>query len=192
MNQSTYVDVLVPRAAMHARVRDVVAVLLGSALVALCAQIAIPLPFTPVPITGQTFAVLIIGAVLGSKRGSLALIAYLAEGAAGLPVFAGWQSGIGPLLGPTGGYLIGFVGAAYAIGWLAERGFDRNVLRSVGAMFVGKVIIFACGMAWLSFYVGPNRVVALGLMPFLPGAVIKVILAALVLPAAWRWFGRKA
>lgn len=167
------------------QVRDVLLVLVGSLLMALCAQIVIPLQ--PVPITGQTFGVLLIGAALGSKRGAAAMLAYIAEGALGLPFFAGGVSGLAILTGTTAGYLVGFVVAAYVIGLLAERGLERSIRTSLVPFFVGTVIIYIFGVSWLAIVLGDfGKAVALGLTPFLVGDVIKLIAAAIVLPLAWK------
>ncbi|MGB9890072.1 MAG: biotin transporter BioY [Anaerolineae bacterium] len=157
----------------------------GSVWVGLMAQIAIPLPFTPVPITGQTFGVLLVGALLGSRRGALALGLYLLEGIAGLPVFAGGSGGLARLLGPTGGYLVGFVAAAAVTGWLCERGGDRRVLTAVLAMLAGNLVIYLFGLPWLACLVGPERALIMGLWPFIPGDLLKLTLAVLALPSAW-------
>jgi biotin transport system substrate-specific component len=186
----TYADLARPRAATTgtatALAFDAGLVVAGSLVVALAAQVAVPLPFTPVPLTMQPFAVLLVGALLGSRRGALAMLAYLAEGAAGLPVFAGGAAGIGRILGPTGGYLMGFVPAAFVTGSLAERGWDRRFLTTWAAMALGSACIFAFGLAWLARFTGPSRVLELGLYPFVVGDVLKQILGALVLPGAWR------
>ena len=150
-----------------------------SLLTALMAKIAIPLPFTPVPITGQTFAVLLTGALLGSRLGTATMLAYILEGSVGLPVFARATPA-------SYGYLAGFVAAAFIVGWLAERGWSRDVLRSVLAMIAGEVAIYVFGLAWLSRYVGWGQVLALGLFPFLIGDAVKLIAAALIVPAGWR------
>ena len=168
-------------------IRSLYLIVLGSLLLAALAQIEIILPFTPVPITGQTFGVLLISAALGSKRGAAAMILYISEGALGLPFFAGGASGLGILTGATAGYLVGFVGAAYAVGWMAERGLERSVRTSVIPFLVGTFIIYVCGVAWLSIVLGSfGRAVTLGVVPFLLGDVIKLIAAALALPAAWK------
>lgn len=164
--------------------REVVLALAGLLLIALGARVQIPLQ--PVPITGQTFAVLLVGALLGARRGALTVTGYLLLGLAGLPVFAGGAAGIGRLLGPTGGYLIGFVGAAWVAGWLAERGWDRRLTTAALAMLIGNGVIYLCGLPWLSLYVGWERVIPLGLAPFIMGDLIKIALAALVLPLGWR------
>ncbi len=165
--------------------QEVLLILSGSLLVGLMAQIAISLPFTPVPITGQTFGVLLVGALLGSRRGALALGLYLLEGIAGLPVFAGGTGGPARLLGPTGGYLLGFVAAAGVTGWLCERGWDRRVFTAALAMLVGNIVIYLFGLPWLALFVGPEKALMMGLWPFIPGDALKLTLAALALPSAW-------
>lgn len=174
-----------PRAADW--LRDVVLIVLGTLFVASLAQVKIPLPFTPVPLTGQTFAVLLVGATLGSKRGAAAMALYIALGAFGLPVFAGGESGLAYLSGATLGYLVGFVMAAYVIGLLAERGLERSVRTSIIPFLVGTIIIYACGVAWLTVILGSfGQAIAAGLLPFLIGDALKLIAAALVLPGAWK------
>ena len=169
-----------------AGLRDILLILTGSWLVAIFAQIEIPLQ--PVPITGQTFAVLLIGALLGSKRGAAAMTAYIFQGAAGLPFFAGGASGLGILSGATAGYLLGFIGAAYAVGWLAERGLERSVRTSILPFLVGTVIIYFFGVTWLSIVLGSfEKALQFGLLPFLIGDAIKIVLAAVAMPAAWKF-----
>lgn len=168
---------------------NLVLIIGASLLIAGTAQLTIPLPFSPVPITGQTFGVLVVGLALGSRRGALALLAYLAEGAAGLPVFAGYRAGLAVLLGPTGGYLIGFVAAAWLVGRLAERGFDRSLPKTLLAFALGNATIYAFGLAWLSRFVPWPETMAAGLTPFLIGDALKALLAALWLPAARRLMG---
>ncbi len=167
------------------RVRDILLIATGSLLVAGMAQVRIPLPFTPVPITGQTFAVLVVGAALGSKRGASSLALYLLLGLAGLPFFAGGASGLAILAGPTGGYLVGFILAAYLVGLLAARGLDRRVPSALLAFLAGEIVIYLFGVAWLSVYLGIPHALMAGLLPFLAGDAIKLAAAALVLPAAW-------
>jgi biotin transport system substrate-specific component len=184
------IDAVVPRPGARASVllRDAGIVLGASVLMALLAQLTIPLPV--VPITGQTLGVLLFGASLGSKKGSLAMLAYLAEGALGAPVFAGGAGGIAVLVGPTAGYLYGFVVAAFVVGWLAERGLDRNPFTAAVAMLVGTVAMYAVALPWLSFYVPGDELLSVGLLPFIPGALVKLVLAAALLPAAWKLLGR--
>ncbi|MBM2827399.1 MAG: BioY protein, partial [Dehalococcoidia bacterium] len=148
---TTLADVIVPRGGIlqNALVRDVILILAFSWFVALCAQIRVPLPFTPVPITGQTLGVLLTGAVLGSKRGGLSLLVYAAQGAIGLHVFTpGTTWGMSRIMGPSGGYIIGFVIAAFVIGWLAERGWDRRHVAA--AMLIGNVAVYVPGLLWLA------------------------------------------
>jgi biotin transport system substrate-specific component len=191
-NALTLTDLARPRAAGRALVYDASLVVTGSLLVALAAQLEIRLPFTPVPWTGQTFAVLLVGALLGARRGALALLAYLSEGLAGMPVFAGGAFGAGALMGPTGGFLLGFVPAAAVTGALAERGWDRRFLTTWTAMAIGSACLFACGLPWLAAFVGWDRVLALGVLPFVPGDVAKQVLAAILLPGAWKLARRTA
>lgn len=167
--------------------RDLVLIVAGSLLMAGLAQVQIPLPFTPVPITGQTFGVLLVGAALGSKRGLLSMLLYLAEGAIGLPFFAGASGGLHVLVGATAGYLVGFVVAAYILGLLAERGLERTIRTSFVPFLVGTVIIYIFGVAWLSVVLGNfAQAIVAGLLPFVVGDLIKLVLAALALPAAWK------
>ncbi|MCM8746245.1 biotin transporter BioY [Thermomicrobium sp. CFH 73360] len=169
---------------------NVALVVAGSLLTALAARVSLPLPFTPVPITGQTFAVLLVGAVLGSRRGAASMALYVAQGLAGLPVFAGGKAGLAVLLGPTGGYLVGFIAAAFVTGWLAERGWDRQPLATAVAMALGNIAIYLFGVSWLAAFVGIERAPLLGLVPFLPGDALKIVLATLALPGAW-WVVRR-
>lgn len=159
----------------------------ASLLIAAAAQVAIPLPFTPVPLTGQTFGVLLTGMALGSRRGALAVALYVLEGAVGLPFFAGGAAGLAKLLGPTGGYLFAFPIAAFVAGLLAERGWDRKPLTTVLGMLLASLTIFFFGALWLSYFVGGIvPAVVQGVVPFLPGDIIKSLLAAALLPAAWK------
>ncbi len=175
-------------------VRNIVLAVLGT--VALWISAKINVPFYPVPMTMQTFAVLVIGMAFGWRLGAATVLLYLAEGAAGLPVFAGTpEKGIGLayMMGPTGGYLVGFVLAAGAVGWLAGRGWDRNVFWTLAVMVIGTAIIFIPGLLWLGAVIGWDKpVLEFGLIPFMPGAAFKIALAAAVLPLAWRWVGRRS
>ena len=170
---------------------DLTLIAAGSLVIALSAQVAIPLPFSPVPVTGQTFGVLLVASLLGRVRGTAAVLAYLAEGAAGLPVFAGAAAGPAKLLGPTGGYLAGFALGAYVCGWLAERGWDRAPLRTTASMILGNIAIFALALPWLARFVGASNVWALGFWPFLPGDIVKIGLAAALLPLGWKALGAR-
>ncbi|MGH6933019.1 MAG: biotin transporter BioY [Dongiaceae bacterium] len=159
----------------------------GSLFIAACAQIAVPLQ--PVPITMQTFAILTIGAAYGWRLGAATVAAYLLEGAIGLPVFAEFKSGLPVLFGPTGGYLFGFVVAAAMVGWLAEQGWDRNILKTAIAMLAGNALIYVPGLVVLAAFVGGDKVLESGLTPFLVGDALKLVLAACLLPLAWRIIG---
>jgi biotin transport system substrate-specific component len=173
-----------PRDALHFRTRalnDALLVAGGSLFLALCAQLSIRLPFSPVPITGQTFAVLVLGGLLGSRRGALSVLAYLAEGMVGLPVFAGGGSGPLWLLGPTGGYLIGFVAAAWLVGWLLARLSDGSVASTLVIVLAGSATIYLLGLPWLARFVAADGAIALGLLPFLAGDLVKIAVATAVL-----------
>jgi biotin transport system substrate-specific component len=184
------IDALWPKqeATASRALRTIVLVLAGTALMALSAKLQVPM--WPVPMTMQTFAVLVIGMAYGWRLGGATLLAYLAEGAAGLPVFAS-GAGLAYMAGPTGGYLVGFVVAATLVGWLGERGWDRGVALTLAAMALGTAVIFAFGVAWLSTLIGFAPAIANGMTPFLLGAAIKIALAAAVLPYAWRLIGRR-
>jgi biotin transport system substrate-specific component len=167
-------------------------IVLGALFTAALAQVKIPLPFTPVPLTGQTFAVLLLGATLGATRGAASMALYIALGALGLPVFAGGASGIAYLAGATLGYLVGFVVAAYVIGLMAERGLERSMRTSVIPFLVGTILIYICGVAWLTILLGSlSKAITAGLLPFLIGDAIKLIAASLAVPAAWKSVGRE-
>ena len=170
--------------------RDTLLVLAFSLVTALSAQIAVPLPFSPVPLTGQTFGVLLTGALLGPRLGALAMLLYLAEGACGLPFFAGGAGGAARFAGPTGGYLAAYPLAAGLVGWLATRGWDRRPLTMLAAMLTGSVVIFALGAAWLAHFPHVFNTLVQGVLPFLPGDAVKALLAAGLLPLGWKWIGR--
>jgi len=183
----TLADVAAPRSSVLLNVLLVVAT---SLVTAGAAQLELRLPWTPVPITGQTFAVLLSGAVLGARRAFLGQSLYLAQGAAGLPFFSGGAAGFAHLLGPTGGYLIAFPFAAALTGVLAERGWDRRPLTMFAAMLLGSTVIFALGLAQLSDFVPRGALLASGLLPFIPGDLIKSALAAGAFPMIWKLVSR--
>ncbi|HEV8128777.1 MAG TPA: biotin transporter BioY [Candidatus Eisenbacteria bacterium] len=187
---TTLVDRLRHPASSRALTFDLPLVLASSGLLALSAQIAVPLPFSPVPVTAQTLALTLLAAALGRARASAMAFAYLVEGAAGLPVFAGGSAGAHILVGPTGGYLAGFVPAAWLVGALAERGFDRRFWTTALAMFAGNGVVLLFGAAWLARFVGAERALTLGVAPFLVGDVVKTVIAAVLLPLSWRALGR--
>jgi len=185
----TVADLVRPADRRLAHFYDALLIAGGSLAIALSAQIAVR---DPVPITGQTFAVLMLAALLGSRRGVLCILTYLAEGLLGLPVFAQGKAGLVAFLGPTGGYLVGFVFAAWIVGTLSERTWDRRVLGTVAAMALGSAAIYACGLTWLlclvHLFAKPlgAGVLAVGLYPFLIGDVLKIALAATLLPSGWK------
>lgn len=183
----TLADVAAPRANA---LMQVTLVVLASLVTALAAQVEIRLPWTPVPITGQSFAVLLSGVVLGARRAFMAQMLYLIEGCAGLPVFSGGAAGFLHLVGPSGGYLVGFPFAALATGLLAERAWDRKPLTMFVTMLAGSSVIFALGLAQLARFMPGDQVLQSGLLPFLPGDLIKSGLAAGVFPLVWRWVAR--
>jgi biotin transport system substrate-specific component len=169
------------------------ALVVGFALLtALLAQITIPLWFTPVPITGQTFSVLLAGAVLGWRAGAASMSLYWVLGATGLPFYAEARGGWQVATGATGGYLVGFVVAAALIGYLAERRQDRGIATAVPAFIAGTVVIYLFGVAWLArqLGVGATEAMELGLVPFVIGDLVKAALAGVALPTAWRLVGR--
>ena len=164
--------------------RDMLLMVGGTFLIALCARLEIPA--YPVPITGQTFGILLIAALLGSRRGVLSVMGYLSLGAMGLPVFAGCATGLTAFAGPTAGYIIGFIFAAFTVGSLCERGWDRSVSTTILAMLAGSVAIYVPGVVWLSRFVGWNRVIDAGVLPFIIGDTAKIAAAAILFPSAWR------
>ncbi len=184
-----------PRSRPVPALLDAGLVVAGSLVMVGLSHLAVRLPFTPVPVTGQTLGVLLVGASLGTVRGAAAIALFLVYGIAGLPAFAGGASGVHVLLASsaTGGYLWGFLLAAALIGRLAERGWDRTPGRSLLMMAAGEVVIFACGVAWLAaaLSVSAGEALRLGFYPFVIGDAIKLVLAAGLLPAAWRVVGRR-
>jgi biotin transport system substrate-specific component len=192
---STLAGALWPSVGRQSRrraLRAVALMLLGTVALWLSAKIQVPL--WPVPVTMQTFVVLTLGIAYGWRLAGATMLLYLAEGAAGLPVFAGsWSEGAGivHLYGPTAGYLMGFVVAAAAVGHLAERGWDRSPATAAAAMVIGNLLIYALGLAWLGYQIGYAAAIEFGLLPFLVGDAIKVALGAALLPLAWRWVKRR-
>lgn len=169
------------------RVRNAVLVLAGALLTALLAQVAIPVPPSPVPVTGQTLAVLVAGTALGARRGAASQALYLLLGLF-LPVYADGGQGVHHLWGATGGYLVGFVLAAYAAGWLAERGADRRVLTAVATFAVCQLIVFGLGVPWLMVATGADAASAIhdGFTIFIVGGLVKALAGGLLVPGAWR------
>lgn len=190
--QPTLADTLWPQQeGVRDMLRLAILALAGTALLVLSAKIKVP--FWPVPMTMQTFAVLVIGMAYGWRLGAVTVALYLLEGAAGLPVFTGTpERGIGVLymVGPTGGFLAGFVAGAAISGWLAEQGWDRSVVRTLGAMLAGEAAMFALGLGWLTYLFGATKAIEFGLAPFVWAEIFKIALAAAVMPGAW-WLLRR-
>ena len=178
---------------VNSRVRDIALVVAGALFIFLTSRVAIPIPGTPVPITGQTFGVLLVGGALGFRRGFLAVALYVLLGAVGLPFYADGKGGVAIIQGATGGYLIGFIVAGALVGRLAELGWDRKFIGALGAMLVGEVVIYSIGLPWLKTVGGLTwqQTIDLGLVPFLVGDAIKAVLAAALFPAAWWVVGRR-
>lgn len=178
---------------LNARARHLALILLGTLVITLSAQVSIAVPGSPVPVTGQTFGVLLAAGALGFRRGVASTLLYMLLGMVGLPVFAGGEHGVQIVFGASGGYLVGFVVAALAVGGLAELGWDRNLRGAVGAMLIGSVLIYAVGLPWLAFVAKLDLATTLqeGLYPFLVGDALKLVLAAVAFPAAWWIVGRR-
>ena len=188
--RETLIDRVLPRSIAT----DIALVFGGAVLTAVSAQIAIPM--WPVPITGQTFAVLLVGAVLGASRGALSMITYFSLGAAGLPVFTGAVAGI--TFGTTFGYLVGFIAAAAVVGWLSQLNWHKRVTGVLASFLIGNAVIYLFGLPWLAFALSNlnvasdfSSVMMAGLVPFLIGDAIKMALAAAALPLAWKYLGTK-
>lgn len=181
---SVLMDLVLPRRKLIA---DVALIAGLSSFTALSAQVS--LWIGPVPITGQTFAVLLAGALLGSRRGALSMLTYLGIGLSGLPFWfaLGGPPGVARLIGPTGGYLIGFIPAAFVVGWLAEKGWTRRIWTTALAMLIGCAVYYAVGLPWLACFVPADKVFAVGLYPFIIGDLLKLALAASAVPLATRW-----
>lgn len=192
----TIADFLVPiRVAepLNVRMRHIALIVAGALVVYLSALIVIPLGFTPVPITGQTFGVLLVGGALGFRRGFASVALYVLVGLVGVPFFAENKGGVDVILGATGGYLVGFIVAGAIVGKLAELGWDRRLAGSIAAMLVGSLVIYAVGVPWLAVVAGfgPTEAIEKGLAPFLIGDAIKLLAAAAVFPVAWWVVGRR-
>ena len=182
----TLMDALFPTTTLA---RNMLLVLSFTAFIALSARISFPVPWSSVPITGQTFAILLTGALIGSRLGTAAVIAYLAEGAMGLPVFA-YGGGIAYFTGPTGGFLIGFVPMAFVVGYLCEHGWDRRPWTAALAFIAGSVVLYIFGLSWLARFVAADSLLSAGFYPFIPGDLTKIGLAAIALPSGWALVNR--
>jgi biotin transport system substrate-specific component len=173
--------------------RHIALIVAGALLIYLSARVVIPIPGNPVPITGQTFGVLLVGGALGFRRGLTAVLLYVLLGVVGLPFFAEGKGGLTVILGTSGGYLVGFIVAGALVGRLAELGWDRHLAGAVGAMVIGNALIYVIAVPWLAVVTRADPVTAirLGLVPFVAGDILKLILAAVVFPAAWWVVGRR-
>jgi biotin transport system substrate-specific component len=169
-------------------VRAILLIAAGCALLTISAKIQVP--FWPVPMTMQTFVVIVLGAALGWRLAGATVLAYLVQGAAGLPVFAG-GAGLAYVAGPTGGYLVGFLAGAVVVGWLAEKGWDRHFATSLLAMVLGIATVFALGVGYLATLIGLQPAITAGLLPFLAGEALKIALAMAVMPLAWRFLAQR-
>ncbi len=156
-------------------------IVLASCFIGICAQIKIPLYFTPVPLTGQTFGVMLVGALLGSRKGCLAALCYLFQGIIGLPVWAGGKFGFHHFMGPTGGYLLGYPLQAFLIGWLIEREKSRTLIKSLTSILIPSLLQMGIGTLWLSYFVGFSHVLVMGFYPFVPGEIFKAFLISIYL-----------
>jgi biotin transport system substrate-specific component len=187
---TTMLDTTLPRGRSARWATAAAAVFLGMCLLTVSAKVQVP--FWPVPMTLQTLVVLMLGMAYGSRLAAGTALAYLCAGAAGLPVLAGTPErgiGLAYMMGPTGGFLVGFVVAAFLVGLLAERGWDRSFLKCAAAMVLGHVAITLTGLAWLSVLLGTSKAIELGLMPFLASSALKTALGAALMPMAWRVLG---
>lgn len=175
------------------RARDLTLIIAAVALTAACAQITFYLPWSAVPITGQTFAVLLSGAALGANRGAAAMALYLVLGMVGVPVYAGGDHGVSVVFGATGGYIVGFLIAGWVVGRLAEARMDRTPMRAMPAFLIGSAIVYAVGVPWLAIATHTTLGAAIGdgLTPFIPGDIVKAAAAAAVLPTAWAFVNRR-
>ena len=176
-----YTNILQPVKSIPQKTRDIAIVISASWLLAISAQFTFNLPFSLVPVTGQTLVVLLIGSLLGKNRGAAAVGLYLLQGAAGLPVFAGGKSGFITLVGPTGGYLIGFIAAAYIVGILTELRYDKSLVYIGFSMIVGSLVIYIFGLFWLVQFVGESSALQMGLFPFLAGDFVKILSGVIML-----------
>ena len=190
MSAATLIDTVIYKDSTESKalLKELALVGGGVAMLGLLAQVVIPL--VPVPITGQTLGVLVLGASYGSRRALITMIAYLLLGAAGLPLFAEAGSGTAVLFGATGGYLIGMTAAAWLMGFFSEKKQDRKLTRVLAIFALGHTVIFACGLAWLAQLMSWEQAIAVGFTPFIPGMIIKTLIASGVMPTAWRIVGK--
>jgi biotin transport system substrate-specific component len=190
MQSMTYVDRIRPSFIVNMTLYNTVLVIAASLLITASAYFIVPLPFTPIPVTAQTFAVLLLAALLGRKRAVYAVLLYLMEGIAGLPVFAGGNAGFIYLMGMTGGYLLGFVPAAYFCGFLAEKKWDRKYITAALLFGIGITVIYLFGVLWLAGYTSFEFAIRAGLYPFIAADVFKIFVAIVSLPSGWKLIDR--
>ena len=187
MNANLLASRIWPATQSASLTRNLVLAVLGSLFVAAAAQISVPM--IPVPMTLQTLAVLAVGGAYGARLGAATLALYALEGAVGMPVFANFSGGYQVLLGPTGGYIIGFILAAALVGYLVEKGWGNNVVKLCGVTLLGAAVLYVPGLLWLAQFTGFSGVLQAGMIPFIPGDIVKAVLAALAFPAAFSLLG---
>lgn len=183
------IDYVLPSFKTKSGLRNVLLVVCGSLLITAASKLSVPVQ--PVPFTMQSYAILVLAMAMGFRLATATVAFYLAQGAVGIPVFASGTASIASFVGPTGGYLFGFLFAAMAVGYLADKGFDKKLSTSILAMAIGTVVLFVPGVLWLAQLFGMQKALAVGLHPFWFGMTAKLVLGALTLPLAWKWVGRK-
>ena len=186
MNQKTLISTLTGTGSGEQEiVKNIFLIVSGTVFIALMANIKIVLPFTPVPITGGTFAIMLVGLTYGKKLAPATLLAYIIAGSAGLPVFAGFKGGL-TVFSPSGGYIIGYFFAALICGYFADRGWTESYLKTVIVLLLANIVLYTFGLFQLSFFIGDKNVFMAGLYPFIPGDIIKMALVTLILPTIWK------
>ena len=187
MNQNLLINNLIRvESKNQAMLKNILLILSGTIFLALMSQLTIPLPFTPVPITGQTFAVMLIGLVYGKKLGSSTVITYIAAGSAGLPIFAGFSGGL-PFFTPSGGYIIGFFFAALICGYFADKGWTKYPVKLIAVLIIAHTVLYFFGLLQLNIFLPNKNVFAIGLYPFIAGDVIKMMILSALLPTVWKF-----
>jgi biotin transport system substrate-specific component len=187
MNNIVFADAIWTNTKIHPMIKNIILVLTGSWLIALMAQLSVTLPWTPIPVTGQTFGVLLISCLLGARRGFRSVFAYLLQGGMGLPFFAGGASGAAIFTKPSAGYLFGFLIASIIIGYFADKNKDRSFKSALPSFLIGYSLIYICGVTWLSYWVGLENAIYLGVVPFLPLTFLKLITLSWLFPTLWKF-----
>ncbi len=191
MNQKTLINSFIgTESEKHTIAKNIFLVLSGTLFIALMANLRIVLPFTPVPITGGTFAIMLVGLAYGKKLAPLTVLTYIVAGSIGLPVFAGFNGGL-TIFSPSGGYVIGYFFAALVCGYFADKGWTKSYFRTVLILFFANIILYAFGLFQLSFFIGNKNIFMAGLYPFIPGDIIKMALVTIILPTAWKFTREK-